>query len=144
MGLPFPLLSLPHPHSIKSNYLFIVGFCWNLKQNIFMCIPIILRLNSEMGVPFWKSKLFFYCAILKHNIFIYLLIIIEIQIYESGSPCPHERNFCGKLQLCEKFQLKIDHTLIYQKVSNEMGKFFLYTLLIGTWSYMMWYGCILV
>ena len=78
---PFPPGVSPLPTK-KSNPPFILRFCWNLKHNIFICLPIIIEMEMyersplTLRGPFSPSKK----SNLKQNICICLPIIIEIKI----------------------------------------------------------------
>ena len=83
MGVP-----LPSPPSLqKSSSSFMVSFYWNLKQNIFICLTIIIEITiykwgppaSSAPLPLLeKVKLFIYGAILlKFEIHIYMFININ-------------------------------------------------------------------
>ena len=99
---PYPSRQGPFPFLKKVNSSFIVKFWFNLKHNIFICLPKIIeiqiyewKLPYPMGapppLPFKKSNSSFivrFLSNLKHNIFICLIIIIEIEIYEYGPHYP--------------------------------------------------------
>ena len=74
----------------KSYSYFMVRFCWNFKQNIFICLPIMIENRIYKWGPLApppstlkmsnSSVMVRFCSNLKPNIFICLPIIIEIKI----------------------------------------------------------------
>ena len=73
-----------------------VRFCWNLKQNFCICLPIIIEINIIEWRPFpplppqivkFSFMLQFWWNLIQ-NIFTCLPILIEITIFEWGSSCP--------------------------------------------------------
>ena len=98
IGAPFPPEAPPAP-SKKSNSTFIVRFWWNLKHNIFICLPTIIEIEiyewespdlpgGPSSFPKKMVKFLIYGAILLIKSRICLLIIIEFKIYEKGPPFP--------------------------------------------------------
>ena len=43
-GNPYPPCSLKPP---KVKFSFMILFCWNLKRNIFICLPIIINIKND-------------------------------------------------------------------------------------------------